>query len=178
MLKREVLIHGIPFTEIISKEQLEEKIELIVQQLIDKKFQNPTFVITLKGAFMFASEIIKRVPFPCTIQIIQTSSYIGMRNNSTFKMAGLENLETLNQDVILIEDIVDTGKTLNTIIGCFQQLSLRSFTSVTLLRKPNTITFPVQIDLCGFDIEDKFVVGFGLDFDELGRNLQGIYQKK
>lgn len=137
--------------------------------------QQPLFVSILSGAFIFASDLIRAFDDDCEVGFVKLRSYQGTRSSGDVQtVMGLEkNLE--GRPVIVVEDIVDTGRTLHFFLDHLRAQKPASLTTVTLLRKPDAAEFPVAVDLVGFDIENRFVVGYGLDYDGLGRNLPGIY---
>lgn len=138
--------------------------------------ENPIFLVVLNGAFMFASDLLKCIDFECEIHFIKLSSYEGMRSTGDIKtMIGLtENIE--NRIVIIVEDIIDTGKTLSALLPQLQQLQPKSLAICTLLQKTEALAVDLEADFIGFEIEDKFVIGYGLDYNNQGRNYPAIYQ--
>jgi len=165
------------FVPYIDAEKIQARIAEIAQD-INQKFagKKPVFLAILNGSFMFASDLFKRITIESEISFVKLVSYQGTSSSGTIKKAlGLET-QLNNRHVIIIEDIVDTGNTMASFIPDLQQSGAASITLATLLHKPEATVQNIQIDYCGFSIPDKFVVGYGLDYDQLGRNLPEIYQ--
>ena len=176
---QEVTIGGKTFEQYISEEQIAGRVAelgaMISKEYADK---NPLFIVLLKGAYVFASDLLKHFLHPCTVSFFRLSSYKGMSSTGelTFKDVFDENIQ--GRDVIVVEDIVDTGNTLSGFLPALQKLEPNSVKVVSLLSKPDVLQGKVHIDFLGFEIPPAFVVGYGLDFDEQGRNYPQIYQLK
>jgi hypoxanthine phosphoribosyltransferase len=138
--------------------------------------KNPVFVAVLNGAFMFASDLFKAINFNAEICFIKLASYKGTKSSG--QVVSVIGLDMLLKDrhVIIIEDIVDTGRTLNHFLPELESQQPASMKLCALLHKPDATVFPITIDYVGFSIPDRFVVGYGLDYDGFGRNLPAIYQ--
>lgn len=165
------------FEPFLSEEVIQQRISALALQISqDYMGKKPLFIGILNGSFMFAADLFRQVTTSSTISFIKLVSYKGTSSSGTvITSIGLE--EDLNEkDIILIEDIVDTGKTMSTFIPSLQKLGPTSIKICTLLHKPDALQYPLDIDYIGFNIPDKFVVGYGLDYDGLGRNLKEIYQ--
>ncbi len=138
--------------------------------------KRPLLVPILNGSFMFASDLIKELMLDCELCFIKAASYEGA--NSTGQVATLiglnENIE--GRHIIIIEDIVDTGNTLANILPIFYEKNPASLKIASLLYKPHAIKHDFKIDYVGMEIPNEFIVGYGLDYDGLGRNLRDIYQ--
>lgn len=172
-------VHDKTFEAYISKKQIEERISTLGAELSEAyRTQNPIFLVVLNGAFMFASDLVKHLDFDCEIHFIKLSSYDGMQSTGNIKtVIGLtENIE--NRTIIIVEDIVDTGKTLFALVPELKKMRPKSVAICTLLQKTEALTVDLKADYIGFEIENKFVVGYGLDYDNLGRNYPMIYQLK
>lgn len=174
-----IKVHDKIFEAYISESEIKERIQILGKD-ITKKYQteNPIFLVVLNGAFMFASDLVKHFNFDCEVHFIKLSSYDGMESTGNIKtVIGLnENIE--NRSVVIVEDIVDTGKTLFALVPELQKLRPKSVAICTLLQKTEALTVDLKADYIGFEIENKFVVGYGLDYDNLGRNYPMIYQLK
>ncbi|NBB19759.1 hypoxanthine phosphoribosyltransferase [Runella sp. CRIBMP] len=164
------------FVPFIDKQTLEERIAEVGRKISeDYRDKNPLFVVVLNGAFLFAAELIKNVPIPCEITFVRVSSYSKTESTGQLKeILGLkESIE--GRHVIIVEDIVDTGLTMNKLLF---QLSVQKPDSIqvaSMLFKPAALKTPLTVKYVGFEIENRFVVGYGLDYDEQGRNLDAIY---
>ncbi|WP_031529584.1 hypoxanthine phosphoribosyltransferase [Dyadobacter crusticola] len=169
-------IHDKTFVPFIPNATIEGRISELAA-LITKDYEDhcPVFLVVLNGAFLFASELVKRVGLSCEITFIRFSSYSKTESTGEVKeIMGLDqNLR--DRDVIIIEDIVDTGLTMSELIKKVHALSPKSVEVATLLHKPEALKTPVSMRYTGFEIENKFVVGYGLDYDGIGRNLDSIY---
>ena len=165
------------FRPFLSAEVLNERIKELATQ-INKDYigKNPIFIGILNGSFMFASDIYKNITVPSTISFIKLVSYKGTTSTGTVITAiGLEE-DLTDKDVILIEDIVDTGKTMKEFVATLHKQSPASIQICTLLHKPEALQHPLDLKYVGFEIPNKFVVGYGLDYDGFGRNSQEIFQ--
>jgi len=164
------------FVPLISREDIESRIATLAADIaIDYEGRCPLFLVVLNGAFLFASELVKRIPLTCEITFIRLASYSRTQSTGSVReIIGLDgNME--GRDIIIIEDIVDTGLTMAQLLRQIESLSPASIAVATLLHKPEALQTPIDIRYTGFNIENKFVVGFGLDYDGLGRNLDAIY---
>ena len=165
------------FVPYLSEQEIQARIVALAQQLnTDYAGKNPLFIGILNGSFMFAADLYKHVTVASTISFIKLVSYKGTTSTGTVITAiGLEE-DLSDRDVILIEDIVDTGKTMSEFIPSLQKLQPASIKICTLLQKPDALQFPLEVHYVGFNIPNKFVVGYGLDYDGYGRNYKEIYQ--
>ncbi len=142
----------------------------------DYQGKRPLFIAILNGSFMFASDLFKEITIDAEICFIKLASYKGTRSTGhVITSIGLD--ESLKgRHVIVLEDIVDTGKTLNEFLPQLRDQQPESLKIAALLHKPDALVHPLTIDYLGFNVPNKFLLGFGLDFDGLGRNLKEIYQ--
>ncbi len=173
----QVKLHDKTFEIYISEQVLQEKI-FQLSQSINKDYQNkkPLFIAILNGSFMFAADLFKHLYIEAEICFIKLASYKGMKSSGNVITAiGLDH-DLYDREVIIIEDIVDTGKTLGEFLPKLRHQHPKSLKIVALLHKPEATQFPIHIDYLGFTIPNKFVVGYGLDYDGLGRNLKEIFQ--
>ncbi len=172
-----ITLHDKTFDTYISDNQIQEKIRIIADQLNkDYEGKKPLFIAILNGSFMFAADLFKYITIDAEICFIKLASYKGMKSSGNVVTAiGLDQ-DIYGRDVVILEDIVDTGKTLHEFLPKLEHQQPRSLKIATLLHKPEATKFPLQIDYLGFTIPNKFVVGYGLDYDGLGRNLKEIFQ--
>ncbi|WP_339902874.1 hypoxanthine phosphoribosyltransferase [uncultured Cyclobacterium sp.] len=142
----------------------------------DYRGKNPIFLAVLNGSFMFMSDICKEVSVDVKVSFIKIASYTGIKSDGKVRdMIGLE--ESLQgKDVIIVEDIVDTGNSMWHLLETINAQKPKSVEVVSLLTKPEALKKPIDIKYVGFEIPDLFVVGYGLDFEGLGRNLRDLYQ--
>jgi len=165
------------FKSYLEKETIQIEVERIASELnADYADKNPLFIAILNGSFMFASDLFKLIKVPAEICFIKLASYKGTQSTGQVITAiGLDR-DLFERDVVIIEDIVDTGKTLTAFLPQLEHQQPRSLKICSLLHKKAATTYPVQIDYLGFEIPDLFVVGYGLDYNGFGRNLNKIMQ--
>ena len=161
----------------LSEETIQRRIKELAEDINrDYAGRKPLFIAILNGAFMFAADLFKHITIPAEITFIKLASYKGMKSSgSVITAIGLDH-DLIDHEVIIVEDIVDTGRTLAEFLPKLQHQQPRSMKIATLLHKPEATVHPLQLDYVGFSIPNKFVVGYGLDYDGLGRNLKEIYQ--
>lgn len=170
-------IHDKTFVPYISTEEIEKKITLLGRQISnDYSGKRPLFLAVLNGSFVFASDLFRHISIDAEISFIKLASYQGTASTGNVITAiGLEE-QVADRHIIIVEDIIDTGKTLHEFIPSLVQQHPASIKITALLTKPDALKFPVQADYFGFEIPKKFVVGYGLDYNGLGRNIPEIYQ--
>lgn len=165
------------FEPYIHEEQILTRIREIARD-INKRYadSNPLFLSVLNGSFMFAADLMKEIPVRSEISFVKYTSYQAMESTGKIReLIGL-NDEVTGRDVVIIEDIVDTGHTMHHLIEELKKLNPASVSICTLLLKPDALKRPIDLDYIGFSIPNKFVVGYGLDYDGYGRNFRDIYQ--
>lgn len=165
------------FTTFLSAGSIQERIREMAEQInTDYKGKEVTFVVILNGAFMFAGDLLKHIELACEISFVKVSSYKGTESSGRVdEIIGLTN-DIADRDVIVVEDIVDTGITMDKIVKILNANGCRSLKIASLLFKPDAFNGKNSPHYTGFSIENKFVVGYGLDYNEHGRNLDTIYQ--
>ena len=172
-----VTVNDKKFTSYISALEIQQANEKLSKALtIDYADKKPLFIAILNGSFMFASDLFKLINFPAEICFIKLASYKGTKSTgNVITSIGLD-IDLHNRHVVLLEDIIDTGKTLHSFLPQLMHMQPLSLRVCVLLHKPECTINPVTIDYLGFSIPDRFVVGYGLDYDGFGRNLPEIYQ--
>ncbi len=172
-----ITVHEKSFETYLSAETIQQRVgELAATINKDYTGKKPLFIAILNGSFMFAADLFKQLSIEAEICFIKLASYKGMKSSGkVFTSIGLEE-DIFGKDVIILEDIVDTGKTLHKFLPKLVHQQPRSLKIATLLHKPEATEYPLVLDYIGFEIPNKFVVGYGLDYDGLGRNLREIYQ--
>jgi hypoxanthine phosphoribosyltransferase len=172
-----IRVHDKTFDVYLSEAIIQERVKIIAEAINrDYKGRRPLFIAILNGSFMFAADLFKHLTIDTEISFIKLASYKGMKSSgNVITSIGLD-ADLFGKDVVIIEDIVDTGKTLYNFLPKLNHQQPSSLKIVTLLHKPDAAKFPLSLDYIGFSIPDKFVVGYGLDYDGLGRNLREIYQ--
>ncbi|MEM9258020.1 MAG: phosphoribosyltransferase family protein [Bacteroidota bacterium] len=173
-----IRLHELEFRPFLSKEDIDERVGQLGKELSHRlQGGNPSFLVMLRGAFIFAADLIRASRLNGEIDFVRASSYRGTETAGQVDLHLAPDPELVrDRDVILIEDIVDSGHTMEAFLPELQKLGPKSITLVTLLHKPEAQQVAVPIDLIGFVIPPKFVVGYGLDYDGLGRQLPAIYQ--
>jgi hypoxanthine phosphoribosyltransferase len=168
------------FEILLENHTISKRTRLIgIQINVDYENRCPIFIGVLNGSFLFMADLLKEVEIPCEIGFIRVSSYEGAESNGKVKEAfGLpDNLH--NRDIIIVEDIVDSGLTLNYVINEIHKQAPASVKVCSLLFKPAALKVPIkELEYIGFEITNEFVVGYGLDYVGLGRNLKDIYREK
>jgi hypoxanthine phosphoribosyltransferase len=173
----EIKVHDKKFGPYLSEKEIQQQIEKMADA-INKDYagRRPMFICILNGSFMFASDLFKYITIEAEICFIKLASYKGTTSSGqVFTAIGLD-VDIIGKDVIIVEDIVDTGKTLSEFLPTLMHQQPASLKIAALLHKPDAVKHPIPIDYLGFSIPNKFVVGYGLDYDGLGRNFREIYQ--
>lgn len=172
-----IQLHDKQFVPFISAKELDFAVAEMAK-LVEADFGDeiPVFIGVLNGAFMVVSDFMKHYTKPCEVSFVKLSSYEGTESTDNVKsLIGLnQNLE--GRSVIVIEDIVDTGNTIELLKAMFKQQKVKHFKIATLFFKPDAFTKDIKLDYVGIRIPNKFIVGYGLDYDGLGRNLPEVYQ--
>lgn len=174
-----IQLHDLYFEECISKTEVQQAVNGVVVRLNDDfKGKRPVFLTVLNGAFLFSAELIKKFDHECELSFIKVASYDGIvQSDEVFTVMGAEP-SLKGRDVIVVEDIVDSGNTIETIIEILEEEGVNSYTIATLFYKPEAYSKEHEIAYVGLEIPNDFVVGFGLDYKGLGRNLTSIYKLK
>ena len=174
-----IQLHDKQFVPFISAEEIDFAIATMAAQ-VESDFADeiPVFVGVLNGAFMVVSDFMKHYKKPCEVSFIKLASYEGTASTNEVKQLIGLNQDLSGRTVIVIEDIVDTGNTVLELKELFKKQNVKHFKIATLFFKPEAYKKEVKIDYVGIRIPNKFIVGFGLDYDGLGRNLPEVYQLK
>jgi len=163
---------------LFSDKQVQERIGALARQ-INKDYSGREIILVgvLKGAFIFLADLSRRIKCPVKIDFVRAASYgTGTCSSGKVKLTQEPELSLKGKDVVIVEDIIDTGVTLRFLTRCLKARRPRSLTVATLLDKPSRRKVPFRADYVGFEIPDYFVVGYGLDCAEEHRNLRGIYR--
>ncbi len=167
------------FELFIESEKIQKSICRIAEQInTDLKGKNPIFIIVLNGAFMFAADLLKKITILCEITFVRLASYQGMSSTeSVRKILGLtESVE--NRTVVIVEDIIDSGKTLATLTKELKKHCPSEIKIATMFLKPGALKYNLRPDYVAMELPPDFIVGYGLDYDGYGRNLADIYKLK
>lgn len=161
----------------IKQEEIEAVIKDIANQINeDYKGKSPIFLVLLNGAFMFASQLLKELTIDCETSFVKYASYNGTQSTGNVKeLIGL-NSSLEGRDIVIIEDIIDSGYTMKCILKKLEDLKVASVKIATMLFKPNAFEFDYKVDYIGMNIGNEFIVGYGLDYNEHGRNYGSIYK--
>jgi hypoxanthine phosphoribosyltransferase len=164
------------FEPYITVQQITEQVAKLAGQINeDYKDKRPLFIAILNGSFMFASDLFKELAIEAEICFIKLASYKGTKSTgNVITSIGLD-IPLNGRHVIIVEDIVDTGKTLNEFLPQLINQQPATLKIAALLHKPEALKYPLTIDYLGFEVPNKFLLGYGLDYDGLGRNLKEIY---
>jgi hypoxanthine phosphoribosyltransferase len=176
-MQKTILVKDKEFKIFISEETIQARVkEIATEMAVVYAKKNPLFIAVLNGSFMLASDIMKAIDFDAEITFIKLASYENM--SSTGEVSTLIGLKDSleGRDVVIVEDIIDSGRTMHHFLETLETQNPKSVAVFTLLHKPTATVFDLNIDYIGFSIEDKFVIGYGLDYDEAGRQYPDIYQ--
>lgn len=173
-----IQLHDLRFKPYLSEEEIQKRVQEIAAQLTkDYGGKEPVFLVMLKGAFVFATDLLRYYEGFPEISFVRTRSYSGTSSTRNVEvLLGPTPEEVTGRDIIIVEDIVDSGHTMDRFIPILEAQNPNSICLVTLLFKPEMLEKELEIDHVGFVIPPKFVVGYGLDYNGLGRNLDSIYQ--
>jgi len=172
-----IKVHDKTFETYLPEATIQQRVKEIADA-INKDYagKRPFCIAILNGSFMFASDLFKNLTIEAELCFIKLASYKGMRSSGKVVTSiGLDD-DLFGKDVIIVEDIVDTGKTMHNFLPKLMHQQPVSLKIATLLHKPEATEYPLVLDYTGFQIPNKFVVGYGLDYEGLGRNLREIYQ--
>ena len=164
------------FKTSISQEEIQQRIKEVAARINkDMEGKNPLFLGVLNGAFMFAADLMREITIPCEISFVKLASYQGTTSTGKVKEIFGINEDLTGRNVIIIEDIVDTGRTMKQMVESLGTRRLESVHICSLFVKPDKLQEPIDVDYACFSIPNDFIVGYGLDYDQLGRNLKEIY---
>ncbi|MBA2249714.1 MAG: hypoxanthine phosphoribosyltransferase [Chitinophagaceae bacterium] len=170
-------VHDKQFKPYISAADIDIQVKRVASE-INKDYagKKPLFIAILNGSFIFAADLFKELTIDVEICFIKLASYKGVKSSGKVITAIGLDVEVYQRDVLIIEDIVDTGKTLSQFLPQLSHHQPLSLKIVALMHKPGAMIHHISIDYLGFTVPDKFLLGYGLDYDGLGRNLKEIYQ--
>ncbi len=167
------------FEPFIHHTQIAERVATVAEKLnADYKGKNPILIVILNGAFMFAADLVRKLNFDHEIQFVKFSSYDGMDTTGKVReLIGL-SIDIKDRDIIIVEDIIDTGTTMYDILPKLKERGAKSVEIAVLLMKPGKLRVPLDVKYCAMEIPNEFIVGYGLDYDGVGRNYKSIYVVK
>jgi hypoxanthine phosphoribosyltransferase len=170
-------VHDKSFEPYISGETIRERIRTLAQDLSkDYLGKKPLFIAILNGSFIFAADLFKELSIAAEICFIKLASYKGTKSSGQVITAIGLDTEVFGRHVVIIEDIVDTGRTLNEFLPQLHHQQPASLKIAALLQKPEASIYPISVDYLGFSVPNKFLLGYGLDYNGLGRNIPEIYK--
>ena len=178
--KEKIIVGNEVFVPLLTEEQIQLRISELAKQLSsDYKGKLPVFIGVLNGSFLFMSDLIKSLDMDCEIDFFKLSSY-GDEKISSGKVKLIKelNCDVDGRDIIIVEDIVDSGLSIKYIEDLFAEKHPNSMKVISLLVKPHSLKYNVKIDYIGFNIDSQFVIGYGLDYAQKYRNLRSIYVLK
>jgi len=172
-----ITVHDKTFVPYLPETLILEKVKELAAEL-DKDYagKKPLFIAILNGSFMFTADLFKYLSIEAEICFIKLASYKGTKSTGQVVTAIGLDTDINDRHVVILEDIIDTGKTMNEFLPQLRNQQPASLKVAVLLHKPDATVFPVNIDYCCFSIPNKFVLGYGLDYDGLGRNIRELYQ--
>ncbi|MCQ2322383.1 MAG: hypoxanthine phosphoribosyltransferase [Bacteroidales bacterium] len=166
------------FASYISQEKIEGEIHRVAKEITrDMEGRDPLFLVMLNGAFMFAGELFKNIDIPCEISFVKYKSYSGTQcTNSANVMIGAKAEDVRGRNIVIVEDLIDSGFTMSEFRKDLEAAGAKSISIATMMFKPNAFKFNYKVDYIGLNIGNEFIVGYGLDYNEYGRNLREIYK--
>lgn len=177
MEEKIVQLHDKKFKTFISAKEIDQAVSNLADTMNHElKEKNPLFIVVLNGAFMFASDLLKKIHVNCEITFVKLSSYVGTKSSHLVReVIGLD-MPLSDRHVIVVEDIIDTGITMHNTLPKLKNMGAVDVKIATLLFKPKAFQKDFHIDYIGMKIPNDFIVGYGLDYDGAGRNLPDIYK--
>lgn len=174
-----VKLHDLYFKPFISEKEIDTTLERMVTEIAnDLKDEIPVFIGILNGSFMFVSDFVKKYPKPCEVSFIKLASYEGLKSSEDIqRLIGLTQ-DLTGRTVVILEDIIDSGNTLAEVHRIFKNEKVKELRIATLFYKPEAYKKDFKLHYVGFEIPEKFIVGYGLDYNGLGRDLPSVYQLK
>ena len=174
-----VKIHDREFVKSISREEIAAQVKRVAERINrDYAGKRPLLLGVLNGCFMFVTDLMKELEIECEISFVKFSSYQGSDTTGTVNQVMGLNESIEGRDVIVVEDIVDTGLTMHKMLQTLAESKPASLAIASLFLKPARLRVPVEVKYSAFEIPDRFIVGYGLDYDGLGRNLPDVYDVK
>ncbi|XOD68592.1 MAG: phosphoribosyltransferase [Flavobacteriales bacterium AspAUS03] len=176
---KQIILHNKIFVPFIDQEKIEQSVRNMTLEIYEKyKDTTPVFIGVLNGVILFFSDFLKNYPGRCEIAFIQLSSYRNMSSSGQVKVISDWPIDIYGRDVVIFEDIIDTGNTLEKLYEMVCNQLVKNVKIATLFLKPEVFKSDLVIDFIGMRIPNKFIIGYGLDFDGIGRNYPDVYQLK
>lgn len=171
-----VIVKDKEFKVTISSDQIAEQVDRVAREMNEKLAgKNPLFIVVLNGAFMFCADLMKKVTIPSQISFVKLASYEGVASTGVVKEVIGLNEDISDRTIVIIEDIVDTGLTMERLLDTLGTRNPKEIMIASLLVKPEKLKVKLNIDFVAFEIPNDFILGYGLDYDGYARNLPHIY---
>lgn len=176
MTKEIMQVHDLQFEPWIREEKILKRVDEMANVLSEKyKHKNPLFISVLNGAYIFTADLLRSYDGDCEVEFVRLASYEGTKSSGKVKILKELFVDPSDRHVIIVEDIIDTGKTMDYMIKYLSSFETKSVEIMTLFFKSSVFSGKHHPDYIGFDIENRFILGYGMDYDELGRNLKDVY---
>ncbi len=174
---QEIKIHNKTFVPFISEEEIAKAVKNMARHITrDFKGKKPLFLAILNGSFIFAADLVRQCDLELEVTFVKWASYSGTQSTGKIQeLIGL-NEDIQNRHILIVEDIIDSGQTMQKLLRALHEQNPASLSIATLLLKPEALQCKLDIAYCGFEIPPDFVLGYGLDYDGLGRNLPQLYR--
>ena len=164
------------FKTMIPAEEIDKAVQRVADQLNERYAgKTPIFVGVLSGAFLFLSDLVRKTTFDCRLAFVKISSYEGTQSTGSIKQHLGIDFDIEGKDIIIVEDIVETGHSMNYLLDYLKERNPASVSICTLFFKPEKFLYEYNIDYVAMPIGNEFIVGYGLDYNQIGRNLKDIY---
>jgi len=172
-----IKIHDKYFEPFILFNEIDKAIgKLAVKINKDIDGRTPIFLVILNGSFMFAGDLLKKIELPCEVSFVKLASYVGTKSTEKVRQLIGFDEDIVGRTIIVVEDIIDSGITMENVLGQLSRMGAADVRIATLLFKPEAFQKSYKIDYVGIEIPNDFIVGYGLDYDSQGRNLKDIYK--
>lgn len=174
-----IRIHDKEFVPSIPSEEILEQVRRVANEINrDYEGQQPLFLVVLNGSFIFAADLMREITLPADVSFVKLASYQGTASSGTVREVIGLNTDITGRPIIIVEDIVESGLTMAHMIATLKKQNPKSVDICTLLLKPEKLEVKLDIKYVAMEIPNDFIVGYGLDYNELGRNLKDIYTIK
>ncbi len=172
-----IALHQLNFNKFIDKETIQNRIISLAAEITQEmRDENPLFIVVLNGSFIFAADLLRHLDFACEIEFVKVSSYAGTQSTGVVKQVIGLNQSIENRSIIILEDIIDSGLTIDFLLQDLSRFKPKEIKICSLLLKPEALLVKLLVHYIGFEVANDFLVGYGLDYNGLGRNLPHIYK--
>lgn len=175
-MENKITLHDKTFRVMIPAEEIDLAVERLAKSLNERYAgKTPIFLGCLSGSVLFLSDLVRKVTFDSQLAFVKLSSYSGLESTGEVKQQLGIDFDIAGRDIIIVEDIVETGHSMNHLLKYLQEKMPASITICTLFFKPEKFLYDYKVDYVAFEIGNEFIVGYGLDYNQLGRNLKDVY---